>query len=98
MKRLVILLLLVFAAVSVWAKDWKVTLSHEKLDMVRGFKIYWRVKGSNYSQVVDIGKTLHATIPNVPDDVVICFTATAYNEGGESPPSNEVCVFCETCR
>jgi len=98
MKRLIVLLLLTLAVTSVWAKDWKVTLEHEKLEMVDGFKIYYRVKGSSYSRVVDIGKTLHATVSNVPDDVVVCFTATAYNEGGESPHSNKVCVYRETYR
>jgi hypothetical protein len=70
--------------------------THPDPSTVNGFRIYWRTSGGS-TQAVEAGlpsvssNTYSLTIANVPDTSDVYFSVRAFNTGGDSPASNEIC-------
>lgn len=81
------LTLLVANAASSVTLAWDASPSPE----VTGYKIYYGPSSRNYTNVINVGNVLMATVTNLSTGATYFFAATAYDGGGlESDFSNEV--------
>ena len=55
-----------------------------------GYRLHYGTASGNYTQIQDVGNRTMATVSNLTAGQTWFFVVTAYNAGGESPPSNEV--------
>ena len=78
------------------ARNETLTWTHTNPSTVNGFRVYWRTSGGS-TQTVDAGLpsvgtgTYSFTVANVPDTADAYFSVRAFNTGGDSPSSNEIC-------
>lgn len=70
-----------------------VTLTWSQTGTITGDKVYCSlIAGGPYTLLKDLGAPgVTYTQANLPQNTKICYVVTAYNSGGESAYSNEVC-------
>ena len=79
------------------ARNEQLQWTHGNPSTVNGFRVYWRTSGSSTLNQVDAGlpaasgSTYSFTVASVPDTSDVYFSVRAFNAGGDSPPSNEIC-------
>lgn len=79
------------------ARNEQLQWTHANPSTVQGFRVYWRTSGSSTLNPVDAGlpaasgSTYSFTVASVPDTSDVYFSVRAFNAGGDSPPSNEIC-------
>lgn len=82
------------------ARNEQLQWTHANPSTVQGFRVYWRLDGSSSQTQVSAGlPTIQNgryvyTVANVPDTGGVWFSVRAYNAGGDSPSSNEICRGC----
>jgi len=79
------------------ARNEQLTWTHANPSTVNGFRVYWRTSGSSTQNQVNAGlptangNSYAFTVANVPDTTDVYFSVRAFNSGGDSPSSNEIC-------
>lgn len=57
---------------------------------LEGYKVYVGTASGLYSRTITVGNLTSYVVDSLTTGTTYFFTVTAYNSGGESPPSNEV--------
>jgi hypothetical protein len=79
------------------ARNEQLTWMHTDPSTVNGFRVYWRTSGSSTQNQVNAGLPAQSgnsftfTVANIPDTSDVYFSVRAFNTGGDSPSSNEIC-------
>src|SRR5262245_25489929 len=79
------------------ARSERLVWNHANPSTVSGFRVYWRTSSSSTQTEVHAGLPTASgtsytyTVANVPDAGDVYFSVRAYNTGGDSPASNEIC-------
>lgn len=89
MKSLTILMFLLVPAPRLHAEGIVLSWDPSPSENVLGYRIYYGKIFRKYDESIDVGNTTHYTISQMPLGAHH-FIVTAYNEFGESKPSNEV--------
>jgi len=55
-----------------------------------GYKVHVGTASGLYTRIIDVGNLASYTVDSLTMGTTYFFVVTAYNDGGESPPSNEV--------
>lgn len=94
MKLLLAIILTLIAVDPCTAEPLTLTASWTPGDTLqKGFKLYWGKGGGIYEESFDVGNVTKFTHQyDFAGAAKVCWIVKAYNDAGESPPSNEYCM------
>ncbi len=88
---IVVLLLSVYSAYAGTMLTWDASTG-----TVTGYRIYYGISSGNYTGIEEAGNVTQYSLTNLPlqEETTYYFVVRAYNDAGESEPSNEVTYYC----